>query len=271
MIHYLVAKYIDDLARNEPTNIGVVVYDGARALARFDGEDDAGKIDLRRVRNRITGSYTYRAWVEYWRRGLDDPGALGLGDAHAGDPDTIERLLAIPARDFFLERGGTILLDEDERDLRATLDDLFARLVRAPDPLAPPTLREKSREALASAGAPLDDETRFKEDVTVRLNVAGVTVEEEVNYAVMNGDWHYVQMMPFDPARPRISRKEASHCVFVFEHASWAEGQGLIVYDGSDIAVGSYELLGMLKQFAPIVDVREPEEAASALRQHLSL
>ncbi len=273
MISYLIAKYVDDLSRNEPVNVGVVVYDGTRALARFDGEDDAARLDLRRVRHRITGSQTYRAWAKYWRRVLDEPALLSpeLAALSSGDPAVIESLLRIPPGDFYLERGGTILLDADSRDLGDTLNDLFRQLVREPDPPVPMTLREKSRQALATAGAPLDDEARFKEQLPVRLRVEGVEVEEEVSYAVMNGGWHYLQEMPFDPGKPRRSRKEASHCVFLLEHAPWNAGEAVILYDASDLTGGDYRLLQLLMKFAPTVNVGDTDYAAGKIQEHLKL
>jgi hypothetical protein len=273
MISYLIAKYVDDLARNEPTNIGVIVYDGYRAIARFDGENEQERIDLRTVRHRITGSHAYRAWVAYWRQALAEPGILDkrLADTPAGDSAVIDHLLALPAQDFYLERGGTILLDADERTVEATLIDLFVRLVRQPDPPSPPTLREKSRDVLSDAGVPLDDEARFKEQFPVRLNVHGASMQAEVSYAVMNGGWHYLQEMPFDPERIRISRKEATHCAFLLEHAGWGPGEAVILYDGADLSGQMYTLLEVLMKVAPTVDVNRPEYAATELRRHLKL
>jgi hypothetical protein len=69
--------------------------------------------------------------------------------------------------------------------------------------------------------------------------------------------------MPFDPGRPRNSRKEATHCVFKFEHAPWESGQGLILYDASDMADGAYNLLELLMQFAPTVDGERTESCSA--------
>lgn len=273
MIHYLVAKYVDDLSRNEPKNVGVVVYDGNGAWALFDGEDENANIDLRRVRNRVTGSHAYRAWVDYWRAVLSDPSVAhpGLSDLATGDARVIEYLVATSGRDFYLEPGGTVLIDAEHRSAIETLDELFGRLVRQPDPSAPPTLKEKSRDALAAAGAPMSDEARFKEDHAVRLSVLGVSVDEEISYAVMNGAWHYLQVMPFSPDKPRVSRKEASHCAFLFEHLPEIKDNGAILYDESDITQGQYRLLEMLMKLAPVVNVNNVDSAAAKLHDHLNL
>lgn len=273
MIRYLAAKYIDDLSRNEPVNIGVVVYDGYQALARFDGEDDNAQIDLRRVRNRITGSHAYRGWVEYWRGVLEHPeqASSDLKDVPSGDGRVIEQLISSSGRDFYLEPGGAILLDAEEVSLQERLDELFRSLVRHPDPPSPPTLQEKSKEALSRAGAPLDDESRFKEQEPVSLDVHGAQVSDEISYAVKNGTWHYLQEVPFSPDKPRVSRKEATHCAFLYEHSPKFQESGAFLYDSSDITAAQYQFLEMLLKLAPVVNVNETDVAAERLQEHLHL
>jgi hypothetical protein len=274
LISYLIAKYVDDLSRNEPRNVGIIVYDGTTALARFDGEGDRpGKIDLRRVRSRVTGTQAYRAWVQYWRAALERPAEVdgSLEGASSGDRRVMEYLLERPSSDFYLERGGTILLDAEPRELELTLEDLFARLVREPDAPTPKSLSDKSRTALLAAGAPLDDEQRFQEQVRVPLVTHGVTIEEEVSYAVMNGKRHLLQEMPFDPGRPRVSRKEASHVAFLFEYSPDLKDNGVILYDQSDITAGQYKLLEMLRMYALTIDVANLDHAAETLNERLSL
>lgn len=272
MIRYLIAKYVDNLARNEPINVGVVVYDGSEALARFDGENDEGRMDLRRVRHRVTGSASYKSWVTYWRAALADPSILdrGLRDVGQGDHRAIERLLALPSRDFYLEKGGAILLDVAAPTLRETLDDLFRRLVRQPDPPAPQSLQDKSKQALAAAGVRLDDGARFMEGVPIKLNVRGAPMQEEVSYVVVNGEARYLQEMPFDPNSERRTRKEAAHCAFLVEHAGWDHDHVAFLYDAEDLGTG-YRVLELLKQFAPTVNVNDTDRAAEILHRHLAL
>jgi hypothetical protein len=270
MINYLIAKYVDDLARNEPKNVGVIVTDGAGVVARFDGEDDAGAINLNRIRHRITGSRSYRAWVQYWRAVIADPSSIGAAK-ETTPAELIDLLVAEPSRDFYLERGGSILLDADERSLDETARELYEQMVREPDPPSPMNLRDKSRQALSVAGAPLDDVSRFKSQFTVPLDIQGVTNHYEVSYAVQNGDWHYLQEMPFDPGKPRTSHKEAAYCAVLFEHAGWTQDNSLILYDGTDLSESSAGLLEMLNGFAPVVDVDSTNAAAEFLHDNLKL
>lgn len=269
MITYFIAKYVDDLARNEPANVGLLATDGEKVVARFDGEGDAEHIDLRKVRHRISGSHAYRAWVHYWREAVKDPVKVGVDCTTA--VDVLQHLAEGGSRDFYIEEGGAILLEAEEQSLDETARELYEKLVREPDPPSPLSLQGKSRRALAAAGAPLEDEHRFRKQFTVELDVDGVSVEHEVSYAVMNGDWHYLQEVPFDPGKPRVSRKEASHCAFLFEHANWSKEDSLILYDSSDLSGHSLRLLKMLEGFAPVVDVDREDDAAELLHTSLKL
>lgn len=273
MIKYAIVRYVDDLTRNEAVNVGVIVYDGERAMARFDGEDPKSHaIDLRRIRHRITGSYTYRSWVAFWRRALVEPAVISpsLAEAHAGDAAIIDYLIGLGGDEFSIVHGGEILLDADERDLGRTLTDLYERVVRAEEPPAPPSLRDKSHQALVLAGAPIDDQHRFKEQAQIDLNVRGTVVTEEVSYAVLNGRWHYAQEASFDPRSVRNTRKEAHHAAFIFEYAN-VDSNGLILYDETDVVDKTRGLLDVISAFAKPVDVSRPEEAAPLLRKALSL
>lgn len=275
MMRYLLARYTDDLTRNEAVNVGVIVYDGAQAAARFDGEDpNSQTIDLRRIRHRITGSHSYRAWVSYWRRALVEPAVLApqLAGARPGDSAVIDFLLKLGGDEFSLIRGGDIIFDGDERSLDATLQDLYERLVRAPEPDAPPSLKDKSEQAIRLAGVPLDDDNRFRVRPKIRLAVDHQTQEQEVSYAVMNGRWHYLQEASFDPRSERVSGKEAHHVAFVFEHAVDLEQDAKIVlYDGTDLVESTHKLLDLITPFAQTIDVSSPQDAAGQLRRALTL
>lgn len=92
MQHYLIAKYVDDIRRNEPVNVGVVVFGDGHVAARFEGEDDQGRLDKRRIRKRVSGRDAYVAWVQHWRRLV----------ANRDE----ESLVQASSSDFYLEPGG---------------------------------------------------------------------------------------------------------------------------------------------------------------------
>lgn len=265
MQNYLIAKYVDDIRRNEPVNVGVIVFEGQQVLARFEGEDDNQNIDKRRIR-RIGGRDSYVAWVQHWRRLLASAGSHG--------PDaSLERVLTESgSNDFYVEHGGTILLDHDARDLDEAVRDLFARLVKPEDLPAPPSLKQKSRTALRIAGAALDDDDHFRENVDVKLEVKGEEFDDRFSYAVKNGQWHFLQEVAFDPQKLVKSRKEANNCAFLMEHAI-TDGGGLrlVLFDGADIDDATEPLLARIEKIAPAVDVGNATAAAAVLQARLHL
>ena len=257
MQHYLIAKYVDDIRRNEPVNVGVVVFGGGGQIAaRFEGEDEQSRLDKRRIRKRISGRDAYVAWVQHWRR------LLTTRDEEA--------LLKASSQDFYLESGGTIVLDLDERGIDDAVRELYARLVKPEDPPAPMSLQEKSLRTLRLAGADLEDDSRFQTDVSVELDVGGKRFHESVSYGVKNGEWHYLQEVSFDPQRPRRSRKEANHTAFLMEHAL-IDGERIVLYDGADIDDSTAPLLELVTAIVPVIDVGDVDVAAPALKSQLHL
>ena len=57
------------------------------------------------------------AWVGYWRQALADPGILDkhLTETPAGNSAVIDRLLALPAQDFYLERVNGVRASPSRR------------------------------------------------------------------------------------------------------------------------------------------------------------
>jgi hypothetical protein len=122
---YLVAKYISDLQRMEPRNVGIVLWASGKVSARFLGEraDDLGKVDGRTVPGFIASTAAYKQWVEFWRAQLgnqtssrfSESGLNSLKDASRGN--------------FLLVDGGLILEEISPSYLPKLTNDLFQRLV----------------------------------------------------------------------------------------------------------------------------------------------
>ncbi len=182
----------------------------------------------------------------------------------AADDETA--LLDARADDFYLELGGTIILDLDDLRPNEAVRELYARLVKPEDPPAPVSLKEKSLRSLRLAGADLDDEDHFKEDISVELDVGGRRFEESMSYGVRAGTWHYLQEVAFDPQRPRRSRKEANHCAFLMEH-TLIDGSRLVLYDAADIDETTAPMLELVSAIVPVVDVSDPDAAVASLAE----
>lgn len=118
---YLV-KFVKDMYRNEPANVGVIVQLAEHCHLKVIGERPDGTIDGRSIRQTGAPTDAYRSWVDYLRR------ALARGD--------IERLITrLPARlsPFYIERRGSILGEIGFADITQLTEDLFQRCVSHDD------------------------------------------------------------------------------------------------------------------------------------------
>ena len=69
--HYWIARQLDDVIRQEPRNVEVVVTLNQHTAGRFYGADEDQKIDGRRIKG-LAYPDVYRQRVQYWRNGLAD-------------------------------------------------------------------------------------------------------------------------------------------------------------------------------------------------------
>lgn len=122
---YLVAKYISDLQRMEPKNVGIVLWASGKVSARFLGErsDNLGKVDGRTVPGFIASTAAYKQWIEFWRTQLGNETSSKFSEAGLNSLKDASR------GNFFLVDGGLILEEINPTYLPKLTDDLFQRLV----------------------------------------------------------------------------------------------------------------------------------------------
>ena len=109
-VEYWLARYVPDLLRNEPRNVGVLVRRGKEVAARFVGEDDDLELDQRKL-GRFPFPEVYTEWVRFWRRKLPSGDLSQAGGYH-----------------YRLEFGGYVT-DTEPDSVQVVADFLFARLV----------------------------------------------------------------------------------------------------------------------------------------------
>src|SRR5690348_1103045 len=104
---YLLAKYIPDLHRMEPRNIGVIVWSAAGVEGRFLAEnpDKPGEVDGRSVPAFITSLSAYKQWIKYWKTSLEGEAynpADGSQPIAVSAPEFLEALKASSKGNFVL-------------------------------------------------------------------------------------------------------------------------------------------------------------------------
>jgi hypothetical protein len=201
---YLVAKYISDLQRMEPKNIGVIVWVSGEVSARFLAEKpgNPGKIDGRSIPPFVTSMASYKQWVDFWRGALAEK-AVPKGRSE----DWFDGLKQTSYGNFCLVDGGFII-DEVKNHLHQVTDDLFFRLVESG------SSDEPRDPALDRVADDLIKKLRLKENVAfhsrfqVSCQVAPQVVERfEFSHAYKNGSLRRLyQRVPLARRRTPLRR-----------------------------------------------------------------
>jgi hypothetical protein len=130
---YLIAKYISDLRRVEPRNIGVILWTPSGTAARFLAEkpERCGEVDGRSIPPFVTSATAYKQWIEFWRHELENNEMESVQDSGKRASRSVSAFLDILVEsnkgNFVLTEGG-FLLDPIE-DIDEAADFLFNTLV----------------------------------------------------------------------------------------------------------------------------------------------
>jgi hypothetical protein len=146
---FLVAKYVPDVFRNEPRNIGIILWAPEITLARFAGEriDSPGKVDDQDIPSFVASPEAYRQWVRYWRREVTKPvirPATGGPGVPRTSPACLDALRQTGPGNFLLCDGGTFGDPIPISEIPAVADRLFAECVGT-DRIGPPLAARTSK------------------------------------------------------------------------------------------------------------------------------
>ncbi len=127
---FLIAKYVRDLRRREPENVGVVLAHQGVVLAKFQGQREDGTIDGRFVR--VGSLKAYKAWVHYCMSGIRAGKFDELTDAGSGP------------QNYLVERGGEYRTSNPSLAAEDLLAHLYASVVEPTEQtqdMSPPTAK----------------------------------------------------------------------------------------------------------------------------------
>lgn len=267
---YVIAKYIADLARMEPRNVGVIVWtpDGIEARFAAEKSDRPGDIDGRSIPSFITSPSAYRQWIQFWRSELEKTEietAEGKACVPQGSPDYLAALQSWNRGNFVLVEGGFLLDSIQGDDLGGLADHLYQTLVEATgtDEQRDPTLDELCERLIAETQ--LTNDPHFISRFPVTCAIATNTNETfEFSHAYRNGTLQRLyQRVPFS-RRKRLLRKTVHDSAWMLEKVIEAnvvsrEQSGVLVYASDELqaepAIG--EALSVLATVSRVLNLRD--------------
>ena len=247
---WLVAKYMEDLRRREPRNVGVVLFVEGQVHQRFVGQREDGSIDGRRAKF-PSSLATYKAWVDYWLRTLDESGE-----------DSLDRGLLEQSTDqnYFLEIGGRTMADRSDADPTTLLDELYRQLVEEPpQPDETQPVGTIAKRLFAQLGIANDVKQNVEVKTTIRDKVDVVTFD----YEYINGARHLMRNVRFTPTWTQLHA-----AVWSFEAAHKADSASQFVAFARPEEATDERQFELLERFAHVVDV-DAESAAENLGEVL--
>jgi hypothetical protein len=259
-----VAKYAPSIERMEPRNVGVVVWTPESVVARFLGEQPDGRVVSPGIVPKES-RHAYREWISYWRLSLAKPSIQGPGGRPVprSSPEFMQALRSKSKASFMLCEAGYIKDKVAAAELPVIVDEYFDILVKES---TPEQLREHKRalrkgvaEALSMAN--VDQFGDWQNRVPVECKIGPITRPLIFDHAVLSNK------------RPRavfqrvLVPQQASICQasFMFEKIHVRRGKEPAKFAfvlGADNPEAADDNLRVLSQFANVIDVADPGQAA---------
>ena len=279
---YLLAKYIADLHRFEPRNIGVIVWSPTGVEARFLAEfpNRPGEVDGRSIPGFVTSPSAYKQWIRYWRDSVAGPSFKpldGSGVLSSSSPAFMEALQRTGRGNFALVDAGVLLDAVSEEELPGLADQLFAQLVEANAPEEPRDLDLDLVCDQLLQRTQLSKHRNFYSNYPVRCAVNNIEEEYVFSHAFVNGTLQRLyQRLAIPKGKARL-RKNVHDAAWSFEQVFRQKivepkNAGVLVYvtpeqETQPDVEKSLRLLGSLTRVINLRDERAGELEFEPLAQ----
>ncbi len=269
---YLIAKYIPDMRRMEPRNIGIILWSEGAIAARFMGESFGGQL-VDHVPSFIgaKSKKVYVQWINHWRRHLRKTSiVLRSGQKVERASDNFLAAFRTKSRDNYVLVNGGVLLDQVRpEDMQDTIDYLFDKLVREEGhdekDQAFRVLRKGWRRVVTGTG--LRRRSDFKEKYPLFCRIEGVSRELKFDNAIGNG--HPDALFQ----RTLLNRDESVYSTFLMLRAVTEQGiltkekcAAVVHASASELQLPTVQsAVEMLRHHATIVNVGNEEDAITTI------
>jgi hypothetical protein len=256
---WLIAKYIPDMRRREPQNIGIILLKDEKPYLRFKGRDKAdGKIDGNKTKFQKSVE-NYRAWVSYWE--------------YAASKEGLDGLLRRPRPDdnFILEFGGERIIGSGSTEPEAFADELYGQLVEADTIESGLAMEARVETAIDRIFRRLDISEKVEKDLI--LPETADTDRLFFDFRYKNGKNTWMKRVRIEHGSEKRAMEPLYSAAWVFERARGVDTNchlvALVDYSGESSVIRPEEYLQ--KHGGTVINVADESGAADGLRELLGL
>lgn len=241
--NYWVARYVGDVFRNEPKNVGVICQAADGIAAKFIGERDDGALDRRKLAA-FSHPDVYAQWLTYWKKSIA-----------AGD---IQEIIKSKTPNFSIIVGGAVA-DIDSDPAADVCNFLFHALVGeggireayqwTDSENAEQNLSKEISLAFEQA-AIISPNIQIHHPVHKELEVLGQRVAHKPSFSQRNGHLYVMEYLDLGLARQKNVRERAGWMAYMFsdivalEHNAKAYSLVRSGGDQGDVADFAHSVLG---------------------------
>ncbi len=260
---FVLAKYVPDMRRMEPRNIGVFLWVRGRIRCRFL-EHPAFVNDLS----------TFQRWTSHWISAISGKSITPLRgpSVPVSDPTCVDALLSTQKGNYVLADAGEMLESIRLKDIDHALDFLFEELVSPTDHGSNKVLHQSlARECdLVIKEAGIRDIEGFRPKFPIECPVYGVKKRLKFSYGIAVADrptsLYQRVSIDHDPSAHDAAFKIHA----ATEHAIVNKDDCFVLIQSSQIARstnGAAGNLKLLENLCPVVDIDDRQSAIEQLRK----
>lgn len=265
---YLLAKYVPDTRRNEPVNVGVVLWCNGRTASKFLPMNLASEL--------VKDAGNYERWINYWQKLLaaDSIEPLRGSPIPRKSPEFLDEFIRTQKDSYQLVEAGEIIDKVMARDIERATNYLFGELVERTPPQSK-SVRERGLRLYKACSqvfdaAGLSERKDFRHGYSAMCQVGRLSKPLKFNYAVADGE---------DGIRAAFQRVNLSapqtvnNAYFTFERLKDSLGKlgqsptcaTLVQLDDIEGIPDAQLSIEMLKDCSEVVDVSRYDEAVDKL------
>lgn len=267
---WYVVKYMPDLYRREPRNVGVVLLGDGGGLVRFFGQDpDTGEVNTNWASQMVPETRAYQQWIHYFSHHV----------GHGSWQRVLETLSRRPFDNFYVEEGGSY--EREYEDPHSAIEDLFRSLV-ADTPIPPqgaaPTreLRGLVKEVFKLAR--VEPEKRPEYEVAIQGPRHRTRTKVRFDYRYVNGKTTVMERVPLSLEGGQTNSERVDALLYRIDRVLENNDVDdfIAFYHVPERATEKQEQalepsIRRLEAYADALEVGDVTFAASNLRQHLGM